>query len=180
MNKSIILILLVPSLVFADTVNIVPTSDVSNAWDSGTYADIDEGIDTPNYSDFITVFEDGFVVRFVMANPGLVDGDTITAVKVKVRAKDNDSSNRINFRVYIGGVSKGESQINTTTTITDYTVTNAGWDLDWTAAQLNGMEVWVESAGSGATGDYWIYALDVEITYTAAGGGASNIVKMVI
>lgn len=178
MNKYIPI--LIGLLLVGATSTIVPTADVTNEWDSGTYADIDEGIASANDSDFITTDTSGNTLRFTLGNPGLTDGDTITDVNMIIRCKDNDSSNRFTCHIYIGGSSQGSVTINSNAAITNRTASLAGWDTDWTAAQLDGMEAVVVSDDTGSEGDYWLYTLDVEITYTAGAGGATNTVRMIL
>jgi hypothetical protein len=176
MNK----LLLVPFIfLLGAEVTVVPDSEIINDW-TGAYTDIDEDIATPNLTDFITTDSVDNTAAFNLSNPGLVDGDTITNVTVKIHAKDNDSSNRIDVKIYIGGVSQGTVNVNTTTTAATYTTNNVGWNTDWTASQLDGMALYLVSDSNGAEGDYWIYTANVIITYTAAVGGATNVVRMIL
>lgn len=177
MNK----ILLLPFIfLLGATVTVLPSSSVTNTYTTGSITDVDEGTASPNDSDFMTADDSGYSFEYTPTAHGLTDADTITNVTINIRVKDNDNSSRWDVYLYIGGVSKGSVTYNSNTVITTAAINTAGWNTDWTEAQLDTIKVRIDTADAGTVDTFWLYATDVVITYTAGAGGATNVVRMIL
>jgi len=154
---------------------LVPNGD-DGGWPTGSYLDVDEGIASVD-GVFLETNTDPDVVILDLSASAIVDGDTVNSVTVKIHAKDGagGGTNSIDVDLLIGGTGQGQVGTGTLTgTLTTYTLTeNTLWDLDWTAAELAGMQLEVTSAqsGKGYAATWSIDAIEVEIDYTAAAGG---------
>ena len=158
---------------------LYPNGD-DNGWPTGDYLNIDESIASADGLTYATnVDNDTTVVDLDAA--GLLDADTINSVTVKIRARDNGAGGNNNLEVdlLIGGVGQGAvlMGVNLTATFTTYTFTDAAWDIDWTSAQLDGMQLSIRSnqTGKGQGADWIIDAIDVDVDYTASAGAAYTI-----
>lgn len=166
------------------TDTLVPNSDDSG-WDTGSFADVDEGVLTPD-DDATKVVETSrnTTMLFGLTSTVVVDADTVTNISVDVRARSDKASSNSNLgiEILIGGVVQGAQQTVTLTTswASTFGTNDAAWNVDRTAAQLNGMEVQIESVQGGMpTADVWeVSAIDVVITFTeaAAGGIVTSLV----
>ena len=138
---------------------IVPNADSSplqwSTFGSGSShaGRINSGVSTPNDTNGIrstTVLDDD---RLDFTASAFSDSDVITRVDVRLRYQSNVGSaeNKISVIIYIGGAPKG----GTTTIVTndsswhDLTVNVSSWNLDWTASELAGLQVNVQSAQTG-------------------------------
>jgi hypothetical protein len=154
---------------------LLPNGDDSG-WPTGTFADIDEGIASADGSVMSTTVDDDVLLLDLTAT-AVADADTVTQVDIVVRAREGAGSagnNRVGAILVIGGVEQGteQSSANMTTTFANYTFNVAGWNSDWTQAQLNGAQVriWARQVGKAESATWEVDAVDVDITYTAAGG----------
>jgi len=154
---------------------LLPNADSVNNWDAGTFADVNQGVDTPNDSLLMTDgSNEGEIVTFDMDDSALADADTITNVTIRTRAErganDNDS---LGIDLLIGGSVQG-SQVDRTlpATFDDVDSNDVGWNSDWTASQLDGLQVRLTTlqAAMPAVVDITVSEVEVVITYTPAAG----------
>ena len=155
---------------------IVPNADDSG-WDTGTWDDVNEGV--PGDDDTTKVVEAtrNTEMTFDLTSPGLADADTITNVSVDIRARSDKaaSSSNLGVEIHVGGTIQGAQQVVSLTSswATTTGINDAAWNTDWTAAQLDGMQVLIDTTQTGMpTADVWeVTAIDVIITYTPAASG---------
>jgi len=119
---------------------------------------------------------EGDVVRIDFDASGLSDGDTITDVSIQVRAwVDTDGGDEsVTVDLVIGGTGQG----GVAGTVGELSVSpatltarsNVAWDTDWTAAQLDGLQVDITGNQAGMpTNNVWnVDTVWVVITYTPA------------
>jgi len=145
----------------------------------GEIADIAEAIaDADGFTIFTIVDND--TVDLGLDDSVVEDADTVNTVTIKVHARSiSGGKDQLAVDLLIGGVVQGTQQNtgNLTGSFVTYTLTDAGWDSDWTAAELDGMEArfTAETTGMPHTPDTDIDCIDVDIDYTAAGGGDPDI-----
>lgn len=157
------------------TETLVPSGD-DNGWPTGNWDNIEETIASADGLTLETNIDDD-VVRIDLTDSAITDGDTVNSVTVNIRAKDTGSGGKNSLAVdlVIGGTGQGEvvgGVMNNS--YATYTFTDAvNWDVDWTAAQLDGMQLDVraDQTGKAETADWQIDAIDVIIDYTAASSG---------
>jgi len=156
---------------------LFPNGD-DNGWPTGDWTDIDESIASADGNNLETSIDDDVVV-IDLDDSAIVDGDTVNTVTVKIRAKDTGSGgkNQIEVDVDVGGGGLGAiKSASLSNSYATFTFTNALWDLDHTAAQMDAMQLIIraDQTGMGTAADWQIDAIDVEIDYTPAGGGGST------
>jgi len=157
---------------------LFPNGD-DGGWPTGNAGNIDEGIASADGATLETSIDDDVVI-VDLDNTAIVDADTVNSVTVKIRAKDTGSGgkNSLIVDLLIGGVGQGAvtggNMNNAYATYTFNDVTN--WDVDWSAAQLNGMQLHITAnqVGKGEAADWQIDAIDVDIDYTASGGSTAS------
>ncbi len=154
---------------------LVPNGDDAG-WASGGWDDINEGVPGDDDTTKVTETAKTQTIIFDLVNSALEDGDTINSVTIDARLRcDLASADSVfRFDLLIGGTPQGlTDQVPTSSWATYTGITNAAWDVDWTAAQLDGMQVSVISRQTGMpTTDLWeITALDIVIDYTPAATG---------
>lgn len=156
---------------------LLPNGDSVNNWDAGTFDDVNQGVDTPNDSLLMTDGSlEGEIVTFDMDDSALTDGDTITLVQIGTRAqRGSNSGDSLGVDLLIGGVVQG-SQVGRTlgTSLNNSDANDAGWNSDWTAAQLDGLQVRLTTLQTGMPGvvDITVSEVEVVITYTPASADA--------
>ena len=154
---------------------LLPSGD-DNGWPTNDWTDIDNTIATPSGTALETTVDDD-VVLIDLTNSVIVDGDTVNSVTVKIRAKDTSVSLKDSLVVdlFIGGAGQGQITSDVlVSTYATYTLVDAtNWDIDWTAAQLDGMqlEITANQIGKGESATWHIDEIEVDIDYTAAAGG---------
>lgn len=161
-------------------VTILPNGITKNlGWATNGLAEIDEGIAGADGS-LMSTDSDGEGENFTLdfASPGLVDGDTITRVDVIVRHQTGGASASSIFRaqLLIGGTPQGVDQDTPNrTSLTNDTLNDTGWNTDWTASQLDGMQaLFTAIQGGMPTAEQWdVDAIEIKITYTPASAGAT-------
>ena len=161
---------------------LVPDGDDAG-WNSGGFADVDEGVPGDDDTTKVTEVAKNNTIIFDLGDSALEDADTINSVKIDVRMRCDLASgdSLFQFDILIGGTPQGTTnQVPTSSWASYLGLTNVAWDTDWTAAQLDGMQVSVRSIQTGMpTTDLWeVTAIDVIIDYTAAAGGASIPIVM--
>lgn len=121
-----------------------------------THSDrVNSGVSTPDDTNGIRSTTEDEEDLLDFDDSTFVDADTITNVDISFRYKSSVGSadNKIQIALYIGGVNKGA----VTTTLTNdasfhnVTVGLGAWDLDWTAAELDGLQVFIKSQQAGKT-----------------------------
>ena len=140
---------------------------------NGAVTDIDEPISGADGNSYGTTTEDD-VATFGLTPTALTDAHTINSVTLTVRAQKGGTAGNERFQVdlLIGGVVQGSQQStgNLTTSFANYTgINDAGWNSDWTQAELNGMQVRLTAiqAGMGGTQVTDLDCIDVIVDYTA-------------
>ena len=161
---------------------LVPNGN-DGGWDTSNHANIDNGGLAPGSSgsadDGTVVNEttEGIALNLDLTDGVITDGDTVTQVDIYIRAQNNGgaSNDQIDVDLLIGGTPQG-TQFNTGTlsngSWTTYTANGAtqGWTTDWSASQMDGMQVRLTSAQIGMPEATAIEVSEVEvyITYTVA------------
>lgn len=161
-----------------ETLNI---NAINEAWAdaSGEVTDIDEDIASADGNLYGPGTDFNPSADFGLTNPAVVvDADTVTQVDITVRLKRGGTVANVQCDVdfLIGGVVQGTEvgTGNLTTSFANYGPLNdAGWNSDWTLAQLQGAEVRLSATESGKPGTRAVDldCCDVIVTYTPAGGG---------
>lgn len=157
-----------------------PNGDVLANWtrdpaNTTNFSAVDEGYGSPDDNDFVTISTEGTIDEYDLESTAVVDADTVTAVAVRIRARvAGAGTNAIDITLNIGGTNATTRQALTNGAgFAGFIVTNATWDADWTAAQLNAATVEIQSIQSGmpesATWD--VSVVDVRVTYTPAPTG---------
>lgn len=149
-----------------------------NGWDSGwptgAVANIDEGIASADGLNISTNVDDDSVLLDLTAT-AVVDADTVTAVDIVVRAKyTGGGDNSIGVEWLVGGSVQGSEQsASLTTSYQNLNISDANWDADWTATQLNGSQIRLYARQTGKPTAYSVEvdAIDLVITYTLAPTG---------
>jgi hypothetical protein len=156
------------------TVN-VNTVDTDNwASTTGAVGDIDEAIASADGNTYAaTADSHGTTLILGLGSPGLSDSDTISQVDITVRASATGTAGTLELDVdlLIGGTAQGTAQTFsglTGTLATSGTLNDTGWNSDWTASQLDGMQVQLTATSSGMPGTVIpaVDCIDVLITYT--------------
>jgi len=154
--------------------NLFPNGD-DNGWPTGDWTDIEESIASADGATMETNIDDDVVV-IDLDDSAIVDGDTVNTVTIKIRAKDTGAGgkNQLDVDIDVGGGGLGSIKGgNMTNSFATYTFTNAAWDLDHTASQMDAMQLIIraDQTGMAESADWIIDAIDVDIDYTLAGGG---------
>lgn len=149
-------------------------------WDSGGWADVDDTLgDSGQDSDFVAETTKGTTMLFDLTPSAVVDADTVNTITIKLRARTGGSGTDIlGVELLIGGVSQGLTDTAALTgSFAQYDVTNAGWDADWTAAQMDGAQVRVtaDQTGMPAATGHEVSVINVEVDFTEAGGGPTPV-----
>jgi len=144
-----------------------------SGWPTGYVANVDESVASAD-GQAVSTSMDNDVVIFDLDASVIDDVDVVTDIGITVRAMFEDepapsNTGSLTVALLIGGVSQGsESTGDLTDSQANYVLSNAGWDSDWTAAQLAGMQVRVTSSTPSDDGDpIWsLDCIDVDITFT--------------
>jgi hypothetical protein len=147
---------------------------------------LDEDSSGPDDTSFITADADNAVLDLDTGPQGgasdIADADTVTQVRIFVRATLNasDPDNNIQVALLIGGTSQNVGSPETghlTGSFVTYTLTDSGWDSDWSASQLAGMQVrlTIEQGGMPSPVDVDVSEVEVEVTYTEAPAGGAHL-----
>ena len=141
-----------------------------NGWPTGYIANVDEPVaNADGQAVSTTAWFD--TVIFDLDASAINDIDVVTDVGITVRAKYFDKfggDGTLDVSLLVGGVSQGTETTSTLNSLFgNHVLSNAGWDSDWTAAQLAGMQVKVVADSTFADDPTWsIDCIDVDITYT--------------
>jgi len=155
-----------------------PDSTEGGGWENGDHLDVDEGIATPDGNVIDTTIDDDFV-DFGFPATTIVDADTVNGIDIKIRAKRTGSGtlDTITITLVIAGGPKAAVISGVLgDAFATFTFSDATWDDDWTAAELDGAEIRVRSTQTGMpTAATWeIDAIDNETDFTAADGGPAT------
>ncbi len=154
---------------------LLPNGDDSG-WPTGAFTDIDEGIASADAAVMSTTIDDDVLIVDLTATT-ITDADTVNSVTVKIHGRSTGSGGKVTFTVdfQIGCVDQGGPQVTAdlTGSHATYTLTDAAWDSDWTAAQLNGATLKIQATQTGKpTAATWeVDAIDVEVDYTVPPSG---------
>ena len=164
---------------------LAPSAIASNTgWDDDAsgivVTDIDEPSGSPDgalISSGVwggTYQPEGDVVTLDFPNThGIVDGDTVSNVSVKVHHREGEAttSSTLDVDLLISGTVQGSAvTFANRQTLTTDTANDVGWNTDWTEAQLDTLQVRLTTAQAGMpTNDVWeVDLVEVVITYTEA------------
>lgn len=169
------------------TKTLVPTGTVSEFW-LGTgqnHSLVDETTGSHDSATTeITSSTANQVDRYSFADGEFVDGDTITQIDVKIAAWRNGGTALTNIAIdiFIGGASQNRVQnpTNLSGSYVVYTLNDANWNQDFSASQMNGIEVELDSWQTGKAIPFTLHvtAIEIFVTYTEAAGGLSIPVAM--
>lgn len=147
---------------------------------TGTDADIFDAVGDANNNGLNNATTEGDVLLLDLDDSALADGDTITNVSVVVRGQaPTNSSDGMTAQIYIGGAAQGVAVAVLfsggdwpSTWGNSDSINDVGWNSDWTASELDGMQLRLVTTQAGMPGnvDLDLDAVDVTITYTPAAG----------
>jgi len=168
------------------TETLLPSGFTTNTWTSGAYTDIDNGVDTPTDSGLLLSTElEGAVLLIDFADlVTIVDADTVSQVDVRYRGHFDAANTKdgVEIELLISSSVVGVAQVPAlTSSMANYTVNDSvtvpDWNQDFTAAQLNSLQVRVTTTQTGKAGatDLDLSEIEVVITYTAAGGVINTV-----
>jgi len=143
------------------------------------YVNVDEGTDSPDDNDFISMTSVASIFLLLTDLPS--DASVITAVTVKLRTQNSSKGRAISsFQLLQSDESTAliaQTTAAGTTTPTTYsftpTITGATTKAAWDGARLK-----VNSTGS--TGIASLSACQVEVTYSTSGGGSTTQTSFLI
>ncbi len=158
---------------------LVPNGN-DGGWDTSDHLDIDNGgiaVGSPGTLDdgtLVNETSDDIALVLDLLNSGILDADTVNSVTVVVRARTTGGgSDKIKIDWVIGGTPQGAQFItgNLTGSFLNYTAADAGWNSDWTAAELDGAQVQLQTHQTGKSEALGVEVSEVEvlIDYTEAG-----------
>src|SRR5210317_2641331 len=138
---------------------------------SGSVTDIDEAVGSADGNVMSSSTNgEGETLRVTLTDSAITDDNVVTAVDMVLRCSaPGTGNNSFNVELFIGGVSQGSANTGQVTgTLANYNLSATGWDVDWTAAQLDGAEVLITCVqnGKGVNTQYNVDCLDVDIVYS--------------
>ena len=157
-----------------ETLNVSGLSASDSGNFSGNVTDIDEAVGSADGNVMSSSTNgEGETLRVALTDVvSVTDGDTVSNVSVTLRCSaPGTGNNSFDVELFIGGTSQGSANTGQVTgSLANYSgLNNAGWNSDWTAAQLNGAEILITCAqnGKGVNTQYNVDCLDVIVTYSA-------------
>ena len=163
---------------------LVPDADDSG-WPTGTFANLDEGVPGDEVAIMSsTDAEAPDVLILDLSASEVVDGDTVTNITINMWARVTGTGGKDDLIVYllIGGVAQGTSVTHTSvgTSYSTLVSNDTGWNVDRTAAEMDGAQVQISTAqrGKGVAATYEVDSVDVVVTFT--GGAGQSIVPHVL
>lgn len=138
------------------------------------YTNIDEGTTSPNDSDVLFLSSNPCSVIVTLSNTPS-DVDTVTGVTIRIRTANNSKGRTVAscqlFQSDETTALTALANISGSTTTTTYSlspsITGATTKTAWDGARLK-----VNAGGSGGSAN--LYAVQVDITYSTAGGGVNK------
>ena len=150
-------------------INGISASDSGNF--SGSVTDIDEAVASADGNVMSSSTNgEGETLRVTLTDSAITDANVVTALDMVLRCSaPGTGNNSFDVELFIGGVSQGSANTGQVTgSLANYNLSSAGWDADWTAAQLDGAEVLITCVqnGKGVNTQYNVDCLDVDIVYS--------------
>lgn len=150
---------------------------------TGGATDIDEPIGSPDTT-YYGAGAEADSADFGFDASVVEDADTVTNITFNIILRDIGTSGGSTMEVdlLIGGVVQGTTQTITTggldTLYSD--INNAGWNVDRTAAEMDGMELRItpQQTGMPGTNEAYLETANAVVTYDPAGAGPSVAAKM--
>lgn len=147
-----------------------------SGWTSGVIGDVDEAVAAADGAIIATTIKNDTALMGLDASV-VVDSDTVNTVDVVVRARTNGSgTDSLGVELLVGGIVQGVRQdIVLTGSFQNLTFSDAAWDADWTAAEMDGMEILLHArqAGMPTTAGHEVDCGDIDVDYSPAGAGAA-------
>ena len=165
-----------------ETLNVSAVSSKAN-W-TGTDADIFEAISAADDTGLSNGAVEGDVLDLDLDNSVVEDGDTVTNISFVLRAQAPTNSNDgLTVQLLIGGVAQGAPVAFggvPSTWGNSGTLNDAGWNVDRTAAEMDGAQARIVTTQGGMPGvvDLGFDCLDCIVTYDLAGDGLSIPIAM--
>jgi len=159
------------------TETLRPDSDVTKEWytSAGTdhYLLVDNGVGTPVDTDYIGAGTDGKVDRFTLTAPSF--SGICTSIRVQVRGARYTSGDSLDIGIYDAGGQIGSNKTITNAVLSIDNVWTTAWSgLSKSNADIGGLEVQL-TGNIGPSGDYIVYEIDVEITYSSGPSDISEV-----
>jgi len=156
---------------------MLPNGDSANNWDVGTFADVNQGVDTPNDTLLMSDASlEGAVVIFDMDDTAITDADTVTNVTIRTRAhRGTNANDSLGVDLLIGGITQGSQVARALGTgFDDVDSNDSGWNVDWTASQLDSLTARLTTLQTAMPSvvDITLSELEVVITFTPAAAPA--------
>ena len=154
---------------------LLPSGD-DNGWPTNNWDDTNNTIAAASGTALETT-TDNDVVVIDLTDTVVVDADTVNSVTVRIRCKDTSAGtkNSLIVDLFIGGA--GQGPVTSAVLVSSYETRTyndiINWDQDWTAAQLNGMqlEITANQTGKGESATWHIDEIEVDVDYTLASTG---------
>lgn len=142
-------------------------------WPTGFVTNIDEPIASADGQNISTTLLGDVVVLDFNDVVSIHDIDIVTVVVPTIRCRettgDAGAAARLAVELLIGGVAQGGVQTVATMSaaFNNDSITIPAWDVDWTVAQLNTLQLRITTTNLAAGTPQWaIDAVDIDITYT--------------
>ncbi len=166
--------------------SLFPNGDSSIQWANpgGTHwTELDQGRDTPDDTKTVDTSTKANIDIYDLTDSAITDADTVNTVTIKVRVRMDSGSagdNRINFSFLIGGISQATQTVFLANdgVYVDSDLNVANWNQDWTASELDGAQVAVNSvqgAGMPTSATWRVSEVEVVVDYTPAAGGVKIV-----
>lgn len=165
-----------------ETLNVSAVSSKAN-W-TGTDADIFEAISAADNTGLHNGATEGDVLDLDLDDSIVVDGDTVTNISFVLRAQaPTNSSDGLTVQLLIGGVPQGVPVAFASVPSSwgnSGVLNDAGWNVDRTAAEMDGAQARIVTTQSGMPGvvDLDFDCLDCIVTFTPVGDGLDIPIAM--
>jgi hypothetical protein len=148
-----------------------------SGWTSGAIGDVDEAVASADGAVISTTIKNDTALMGLTASV-VEDADTVTAIDIVVRARTTGSGvDSLGVELLIGGVVQGVRQdILLTASFQNLTFSDANWDTDRTAAEMDGAEVRLHARQGGMPVDagHEVDCGDIDVVFTEAGGQSAS------
>lgn len=145
---------------------------------TGVITDIDEAISGADGSTMDSVV-DADPLDLDCTDSAVEDADTVTGITITARAKKIGSNNdSLAVTLLIGGVGQGTvNGANLGTSFTNEAFNDAGWDVDRSAADMDGLEIRIQTRTTGMphSPDIQFDCADVDVAFDLPAAGANDI-----
>lgn len=151
------------------TEKLLPNGDDGGWTGGGAFGDIDEGIASADAA-VLAAGADNEDVEIDLDPSGVEDADTVTEITVTIRARTTSAqADRLLVDLLIGGTPQGTQQVGAAlgAGFASETFTDVGWDVDRTAAEMDGAQWRIRADQTGMPGavGHEIDAMDTDIAY---------------